>query len=205
MTDADETDDWDECAAGWDDDEAARAYATAAYESLTTLLSHRGVSLDGGHVLDFGCGTGLLSEKLIAHGARIAAVDTSPAMRAVLEAKAAANGWTGIDVRATLPAEGQAYDLVVCSSVCSFLDDYPAAVRRLVSLLAPGGLFVQWDWELDADDPDGHGLTRAQIVDALEAAGLEGIDVGIGFEAAVGSETMRPLMGHGATPSTTTS
>ncbi|MCH8334286.1 MAG: class I SAM-dependent methyltransferase [Proteobacteria bacterium] len=37
------------------------------------------------------------------------------------------------------------FDLVVASSVCSFLPDYNSTLRDLSSALKPGGLFVQWE------------------------------------------------------------
>ena len=59
------------------------------------------------------------------------------------------------------------FDIVVSSSVCAFLDDYAGTVATLTNLLKPGGSFVQWDWELNREDSEPFGLTRAQVVDAL--------------------------------------
>lgn len=64
-------------------------------------------------------------------------------------------------------------------------------------------MFVQWDWELDDSVEDSHGMTREEITDALTAAGLDAVTVGIGFEAEFESMTMRPLMGIGSAPSGT--
>ena len=68
---------------------------------------------------------------------------------------------------------GDQFDLVVCSSVCAFLDDYPGTVNTLVQLLKPGGLFVQWDWELDPHAQEPFGLTREQVKTTLLSSGLE--------------------------------
>jgi 2-polyprenyl-3-methyl-5-hydroxy-6-metoxy-1,4-benzoquinol methylase len=195
------TDGWDEYAPGWDDDPSARAYAAAAYTSLVSALVERGRELAGARVLDFGCGTGLLTERLVDQVQSIVAVDTSTAMLDVLRAKAAAHGWTGVKPLGDREFAVGPYDLIVCSSVCSFLDDYAAVAADLAARLAPGGVFVQWDWELDDSDEDPHGMTREQITHALTAAGLEAVSVGIGFEAEFESMTMRPLMGIGSTPS----
>ena len=51
---------WDDVAVGWDDDEAVRSYTAAAHTSLLAVLASADKSLDGAKVLDFGCGTGLL-------------------------------------------------------------------------------------------------------------------------------------------------
>ncbi len=186
---------WDGYAEDWDEDGAARAYATAAFSSLQEVLRSQGTVLAGTRVIDFGCGTGLLTEQLVAAGATVRAVDTSPAMLAVLDAKIARHGWTSVTTSAAPPAAEPAYDLIVCSSVCSFLDDYPGTVQDLVSRLRPGAMFIQWDWERTDDDP--HGLSRHEISEALGRAGLEDVSVSVAFSAAVGDQTMRPLMGHG--------
>jgi 2-polyprenyl-3-methyl-5-hydroxy-6-metoxy-1,4-benzoquinol methylase len=187
---------WDRYAAAWDQDEGARAYAAAAFDSLRITLASRTVSLGGAHVCDFGCGTGLLTERLAGTASRIDAVDASRKMLDVLQAKIDRHGWSNVTTSTEIPAPPAVYDLIVCSSVCSFLDDYPAAVRRLTSLLRPGGLFVQWDWERD-DDAESDGLTRGEIRDALASAGLESIAVATGFDIRVDGQPMRPLMGHG--------
>ena len=89
--------------------------------SVSTSMLHR--------VLDFGAGTGLLTDRLVAEGATVHAVDSSAGMLEVLEAKIADRGWTGVTFGAGLPDSSEVFDLVVCSSVCSFLDDYPATAR----------------------------------------------------------------------------
>ena len=55
---------WDEFAAGWNDDPAAVSYSRAAHGSLIDILDQRGRSV-AGTVLDFGCGTGLLTEQIV--------------------------------------------------------------------------------------------------------------------------------------------
>lgn len=189
---------WDDVASAWDDEPATRAYASAAYSSLVALLRDTPLSLADARVLDFGCGTGLMTERLADAGASVLAVDTSVVMLDVLRAKQRLIESRDVVTSTTLPRPGQTFDLVVCSSVCSFLDDYPGTVAELVALLAPGGLLVQWDWERTPDD-DG-GLSRDQIRSTLEAAGLADVDVGVGFEVDVEGERMAPLMGHGRAP-----
>ncbi|MGF1469571.1 MAG: class I SAM-dependent DNA methyltransferase [Sandaracinaceae bacterium] len=192
---------WDEYADGWDADPAARAYAEAAFDSLTATLATRGSSLVDARVLDFGCGTGLLTERLSGVGARVVALDLSSKMLAQLDAKVADGGWThvrtlvGSHPEAT--ALGETFDLVVCSSVCAFVPDYPGTVAALAALLRPGGLFVQWDWELDPDADEPYGLTRDGIRSALERAGLVDVGVETAFERPIGDMVMRPLMGVG--------
>ena len=191
---------WDAYAAGWDDDAAARAYAAAAFASLLDRAADVSFVIDGTDGCDFGCGTGLLTERLAGRCDHIDAVDTSPAMLAVLDAKVDRHGWTNVRTATALPQPPLPYDLVVCSSVCAFVDDYAATARRLVRRLRPGGLFVQWDWELDPDDDEPHGLERDRIAEVLSDAGLAGVLVTTAFTVEVEHQSMSPLMGSGRTP-----
>lgn len=192
--------DWDEYAATWDEDEAVRAYADAAFESLSGEADRRGFEIGGSRVLDFGCGTGQLTERLAGSCRSIDAVDVSPAMLEVVQTKITGHGWNHVRTLSAIPGGDPVYDLIVCSSVCSFLDDYPGTARRLAGLLRTGGLFVQWDWELDPSHDDPHGLTRAGIEGALSAAGLGFVTVRTAFEVTVGQQSMSPLLGVGRQP-----
>ena len=190
---------WDEFAAGWNDDPAAVSYSRAAHGSLIDIFDQRGRSV-AGTVLDFGCGTGLLTEQIVDRCDHIDAIDTSTAMLAVVRQKATASGWDHVATSTALPAAAATYDLIVASSVCSFLDDYPATLRTLVSLLRPGGVFVQWDWERDEADDDPHGFSTSEIGAALRDAGCHDIEVRTAFEIPMGDETMAPLVGIGVRP-----
>lgn len=152
-------------------------------------------------MLDFGCGTGLLTERLSAEAAAVVAVDLSPKLVAQVEAKATERGWTHVrplvGSHADAAALGETFDLVVCSSVCAFVPDYPGTVAALTALLAPGGLFMQWDWELDPDAEEPYGLTRESMRAALEAASLVDVLVDTAFELPMGEMVMRPLIGAG--------
>ena len=193
--------DWDDLAADWDTSDAVRAYADAAYASLLDVAGRSGVDLDGTSACDFGCGTGLLTERLAERCVRIDAVDTSPAMLAVVRAKIDRHRWTHVRALDRLPDDPQGYDLVVCSSVLAFVADHAATVRALAGHLAPGGVLVHWDWELhEGDDGEPFGLTVDQVVGALAGAGLVEVDARQGFEVAIDDEVARPLMGSGRRP-----
>jgi RimJ/RimL family protein N-acetyltransferase len=196
--DIEPSNEWDRYAQSWDGDAAARAYAAAAFASLQDVGQGAGIALDGAEVIDFGCGTGLLTERLVAAGATVEAVDTSTAMLDVLDSKIVERHWASVRTGTALPLEGFTFDLVVCSSVCSFLDDYPGTIGELVTRLRAGGLFVQWDWE--RADEDSHGLTRDEILEALTRAGLVDIAVSAAFTVEVAGQRMTPLVGHGRRP-----
>ncbi len=177
-----------------------RAYADAAFESLESLVERQAIDLEGAGVVDFGCGTGLLTARLVDAGATVHAVDTSVAMLDVLRSKRDLMDSGRLTVDADLPASGPGARIVVCSSVCAFLDDYPATVAELAARLEPGGLFVQWDWERTPGDD--LGLTRDQIAAALGSSGLVDVDVSVGFDIEIDGHRMAPLMGHGRRPGT---
>ena len=193
---------WDEYASGWDDQPGVRDYAQAAFDSLVVTAEARGVQIAGARACDFGCGTGLLTEHLVGLCGHIDAVDSSPAMIEMLRDKIERHHWSNVGVFEELPGSAVPYDLVVCASVCAFVDDYPGVVHQLASSMAPGGLFVQWDWELDIADDEPFGLIRKVIRDALEAAGLVSVHVDTAFELSVADQTMRPLIGVGQRPHT---
>lgn len=73
---------WDDFAENWDNNPAVREYANKA---LACLVDN--IELNGLRVLDFGAGTGLLSEKMSTMVASIVALDPSTKMIEVLKAK----------------------------------------------------------------------------------------------------------------------
>lgn len=191
---------WDDYAATWDEDEAVRLYADNAFASLRTQLEASQRALAGARVWDFGCGTGLLSVRLAEAGAQVLATDASTAMVEVLDRKIR-GGVQGVRTRVGGADDvEEPFDLIVCSSVCAFLDDYPGTVKVFAERLAPDGWLVQWDWALNPDAEEPFGLTVDQIRAAHEGAGLEVLRADVGFHAAIGDKTMAPLMGVGRRP-----
>ena len=163
---------WDSYADDWDEDRGARAYSQAAFEYLIRLCAEQSVHLSDVRACDFGCGTGLLTEKLAPVCAVVIAVDTSHRMIDRLRHKIDRLGLTNVHTTTEAiehaahhnPALfGGPFDLIVCSSVCAFLDDYAGTAGTLVRLLRPGGLFIQWDWELDPHADEPFGLTRERV------------------------------------------
>ena len=180
---------WDERAATWEDQPESHTYAKQALATLEPVVeTHLGAWKDL-RVLDFGAGTGLLTERLAPLCREVVALDPSPRMIEVLDNKVAHEKWENVATIAgyfehesgARPELREPFDLIVASSVCSFLPDFPAELSRLGAVLRPGGLFVQWDWLADTAGDWASGLSRDDIEAAYKHASLEVISAGPGF------------------------
>lgn len=191
---------WDEYAKDWDQDECARLYAEKAFASLIKRVDVRKTKWKSKRVLDFGCGTGLLTETISPLVKEVIAVDTSEKMIEELKGKQISNvtamcvDVNSSDVKQETVGLAE-FDLIVASSVCSFLPDYETIVKVLSYLLVPKGYFVQWDW-LSSDDSD-FGLTAKRIENALDGADYKNICVEPVFSLQTDEEDMPVLMGVG--------
>jgi 2-polyprenyl-3-methyl-5-hydroxy-6-metoxy-1,4-benzoquinol methylase len=100
--------------------------------------------VDGGRVLDLGCGAGQLAHHLATGGAaEVVGVDLSEQMLALARAKWSHPRVTycrgAVEHVAFPPAR---FDLVVSSLVLHYVDDYAGLVSRIARWLAPGGVLV---------------------------------------------------------------
>lgn len=90
-------------------------------------------------VLDAGCGTGYLSRKLARRGARVVAIDFSPAMIEVARSRGV-NVDYRVDSSSTLETVPDAsVDRIVSNYVLQDLPDLDGAVRSFHRVLRPGG------------------------------------------------------------------
>ncbi|MFB9263060.1 nodulation methyltransferase NodS [Bradyrhizobium erythrophlei] len=107
------------------------------------------MSLSKGSVtnaLEVGCAAGAFTERLAPHCQRLSVVDVMP--RAIDRARQRTKRWSHIkwitaDVQQFSTAE--LFDLIVVAEVLYYLEDITkmrAAIRNLVSMLAPNGLLV---------------------------------------------------------------
>jgi 2-polyprenyl-6-hydroxyphenyl methylase / 3-demethylubiquinone-9 3-methyltransferase len=100
-------------------------------------------SLQGASVLDVGCGGGLLAEALARRGAKVQAIDLSPAMITTAQLHAAESG-LAIDYQvqdAALLAQlhPQHFDAVCCMEMLEHVPDPQAFLVTLSRLVKPGG------------------------------------------------------------------
>ncbi|NWF37373.1 class I SAM-dependent methyltransferase [Mariprofundus sp. KV] len=189
---------WDDYADGWDSDESVKTYSELAYRSLLKEFNPQEC-----RIFDFGCGTGLLTEKLSRHAVSIVALDPSEKMIAVLNDKGLQNVTTiTSELHQQLIDSSEifttGFDLIVASSALAFVADYEQSLRLLKQLLKPGGLFIQWDW-LKHENAEGRGFSKLQILSAFEKAGFTECTTSIPFSLASEHGSMEVIMGIGRT------
>ncbi|MGY0615501.1 class I SAM-dependent DNA methyltransferase [Vibrio sp. FJH11] len=186
--------DWDGLAKNWESNPATKQFAQSVFEQLQQLTQ-----LDGIKVLDFGCGTGQLSQLLSPIVKDIVALDSSEEMIEELDKKELTNVEPVVDTLsrglvAQHPAFRGQFDLVVASSVLAFVDDIDTALNISHSVLNHGGYFVHFDFVSDAAQ---EGVTLAKSADALITAGFTDVEVKSVFDITSDGQNLSVLMGSG--------
>ncbi len=120
----------------WDPEQYARnaRFVSDLGEPLLELLAPR----PGERVLDLGCGDGALTEKLVAAGCVVTAVDGSAEQVAAAKAR-------GLDARverAESPPFRGGFEAVFSNAVLHWVRDQHAALDGVARALEPGGRFV---------------------------------------------------------------
>jgi trans-aconitate methyltransferase len=92
----------------------------------------------GERILDVGCGEGTLTEQIVARGARVVGIDSSPDMIAAARGR-------GLDAR-LMNAEAlqfdAEFDAAFSSAVLHWIRDHDALLAGIAAALVPGGRFV---------------------------------------------------------------
>ena len=151
---------------------------------LTTNLPF--LSLPGGTLLDYACGSGLASLPIAPQFTRIVGIDVAPEMISKFNATYSgvgieARGVVGDIMTGGLPEE-TGFDAVLCSMALHHMADVEDAVARLAGRVRVGGVVVLIDWA----EGDVRGGTAAETMpqgaivkmeEALLKAGCEGVEV----------------------------
>lgn len=175
---------FDEAAPTWDAEERRVLLA----RGVTEAIAARCALSAGLDVLDFGCGTGLVSLGLRPLVRSVTGVDTSRGMLDVLERKVDEQRLDG--VRAVLLPRNaplslpDRFHLVVSSMTLHHVDDLASLFVRFRDHLHPGGRVALADLDLedgtfheDATDVVHLGFDRGAIAALLAAAGFAGVAV----------------------------
>ncbi len=136
---------FDDAATAWEEKPQRVALARKVAEAIEQAIPLAGTM----QVLEYGCGTGMVSRALSPHVATIKAVDTSPQMLEVLRQKA---GEEKIDNIETLvhdltqtPLPDKDFDLVISSMTLHHIPDIEALLDQFFAALKPGGYLAVAD------------------------------------------------------------
>lgn len=174
---------FDEKAATWDTEpghvERAEAVARRIAEEVDLDPDMR--------ILEYGAGTGLVSEKLVDLVGPITLVDTSEGMRRVMEDKIAAGRLPNAEVAdfdvTEVDGTVGTFDLVFTVLTLHHMEDTKAALEGFGRLVAPGGHLCV----VDLDEEDGsfhgegmhvhHGFGRHHLKHLMHEAGFVDVTV----------------------------
>jgi cyclopropane fatty-acyl-phospholipid synthase-like methyltransferase len=173
---------FDEAATTWDEQPRRVTLALAVADEIARQIR---LSRDI-DVLDFGCGTGLLTLALQPLVRSVTGADTSSGMLDVLRQKVRAQGLTGVKtvlLDAEVPLWVSArFHLIVSSMALHHVAGLAPLFDRFYERLHPGGRIALADLDREDgsfhDDPrDVHhlGFERTEIQSALAAAGFVGL------------------------------
>ena len=172
---------FDERASSWDSDPAHVERAVTVADALRNAIP---LSTDM-NVLEYGCGTGLLSFALQTELGSITLADTSQGMLDVLKEKIASAGLTRMwPLRFDLitdPLPPERYDLIYSLMTLHHIPNFKKALHGFYHLLKPASYLCIAD--LDAEDGtfhsegfDGHnGFDRALLKKHMETIGFKNV------------------------------
>lgn len=177
-----DTNRFDEKAATWDDDPAKVERAADVARRIEAT-----VALDGStRLLEYGAGTGLVTQALRHRVGPVTLVDTSAGMRAVMQSKIDAGVipdarvWA-LDLASEAPPSGEGFDLIVTVMTLHHITDLATVLGAFRALLDEGGHLCIADLEREdgsfhgADFDGHHGFDREALSDHLVAAGFRDV------------------------------
>jgi len=175
---------FDQAAATWDDNPVRLALMKAVAEGIIREVQLT-PKMD---VLDYGCGTGLISFLLAHQVSTVTAADSSEGMLAVLRQKIEHSGLKSLQaVRLDLerePVPADRYDLIVTNMVMHHVRDTEAMLRKFHTLLRAGGVLCISDLHTEPGifhDPEAaatvhhHGFDRQEFKALLVRIGFDDV------------------------------
>ncbi|MBA3003901.1 MAG: class I SAM-dependent methyltransferase [Desulfurivibrio sp.] len=136
---------FDDAAADWEEKPQRVALARRVAEAIQQAIPLSGTM----RVLEYGCGTGMVSRTLSPHVAYITAVDTSPQMLEVLGQKAREEKIANIEPLVhdltSKPLPVNNFDLVMSSMTLHHIPDFKELLLQFFAALKPGGYLAVAD------------------------------------------------------------
>ncbi len=171
--------DFDREAAAWDADPGRVKLANDVADAIIRESGPNG-TMD---VLDFGCGTGLVTLRLQPLVRTITGADSSKGMLGVLESKVRSQGPSNVRTQFVDFGQGERvkgkFHLVISSMTMHHVKDTAALFKQWHELLLPGGLLAAAD--LDTEDGSFHlnntgvfhlGFDREHLKELLKKTGF---------------------------------
>jgi len=195
--------DFDKEAATWDEVPARVKLAN----DIVAAISDEIVLTSSMDVLDFGCGTGLLTLRLQPVVHSITGVDSSKGMLNVLKAKIAKQNLSNVKTQYIENEEGDIpggnYNLIVSGMTLHHVKEIRSLIDRFYGIIAPSGYLCIADLDLDGgkfhDNNDGifhFGFDREELRRYFMDAGFGDI------RDRTAAEVMKPVSDGGVRPFT---
>jgi len=172
---------FDERAATWDDDPAKVERARVVADAIRDAVAPNGTT----RLLEYGAGTGLVTQGLRDHVGPVTLADTSSGMREMIEKKIEAGVLEGARVwdvdLAVDPAPDETFDLIVTVMTLHHINPLDRVLSAFAALLVSGGHLCVVDLEAEDGSFHGegfeghHGFSRTELEAQLKAAGFRDI------------------------------
>ncbi len=188
--------DFDKGAASWDDNPLRLKLANDVFNSLSREIE----LLPTMDVMDFGCGTGLLTLRLCPLVRSITGFDSSQGMLEVFRKKIVQKNLGGVEVHHIDMDKGGRlsglYHLIVSSMTMHHIEDVRSLLGQFYQMLHPSGHLCLADLNIDNgkfhDDHTGvfhHGFDTTALHGLFKEAGFEGVrDIQAARVAKTGSD-----------------
>jgi predicted TPR repeat methyltransferase len=186
------SDEWDDYADDWDENEGVIIYARHTFETLMAEIDISGLD-----IFDFGCGTGNLAVKMARDANHIVAIDSSAKMVSILKNKNIKN-ITAKHLELSKGDISDKFDLITASSVFAFVGNFPETLKLLKGMLKPGGALVQWDW-LAVEGKDDFGFSPKYLKSIYNEVGFDEVNITQPFSLKKGDGEMKVVMVLGKT------
>ena len=171
---------FDKAAATWDDN----AVRVKLANDVADAVEAEGILSPHMDLLEFGCGTGLLTLRLRSLVHSVTGVDGSRGMLAVLDEKIAKQGIAGVETRYLDIEQGDVllgrYDAVVVSMTLHHIKDIPPLLKQFYDVTVPGGVLALAD--LDSENGEFHGRNDTVFHLGFDRADLRRMVAEAGYE-----------------------